>query len=570
MAGFMGLRATHALCDATSAVTVGTLGMSSMRFELVALIVVALMLFGARHGRSNTLFLSCERRLHSAFAPFAVGALSFGAVWWVWGSLTPPPLVSDEVSYLLQAKLFVSGRWSAPAPPLPEFFEQEHVLLLPRWASKYPPGHAIMVAPGVLLGMPALVPLLLTAITGELIFLLARRISNGWVAILTWLLWLSTSGNLIYRASYFSEVTTGALWVGGWWATLQWFRTPRLRWLVILAAFVGWGAITRPLTMLAFAFPVGSVVLWRLWRSRRLLDVLAPLATVMTILAIIPLWSSRITGDWRQTPLGIYTRSYMPWDVPGFGVNEVPGTRAAPPDARQKWDGFMARHRDHQLANLPKIATERLAGLVDELFGGWRRWLLPAALAGIFALNAAGWVGVACGLTLFLAYLAYAHPPGWVVYYMELFPIPAFLVALGLWKIAAFMAERVRPDPQAVTMPSARAHVALLFLLPLFASFTLIDTVVAHDWWERRAAHRRHFDRRIASITASRAVVFVRHDPSHSFFTGHVENHADLDGARVWLAHDRGAENRALHQVDPERVAYLYIESDQSLERMAW
>ncbi len=266
--------------------------MSPVHFELVAFVVVAVMLFGARHGRRTAILGSSERFLNGPFAPIAAGVLSLISVWWVWGSLAPPPLISDELSYLLQARLFASGQWSAPSPPLPEFFEQEHVLLVPRLASKYPPGHALVLTPGVLVGLPALMPLVFTAVTGALVFFLARQLSNGWVAAMAWLLWISASGNLIYRASYFSEVTTGALWVGGWWATLHWFRSPRPWLLIALAAIVGWGAITRPLTMLAFAIPVAIAILWRIGQVRRWGDVVAPLAMVLAVWCIIPLWSS--------------------------------------------------------------------------------------------------------------------------------------------------------------------------------------------------------------------------------------------------------------------------------------
>jgi hypothetical protein len=162
----------------------------------------------------------------------------------------------------------------------------------------------------------------------------------------------------------------------------------------------------------------------------------------------------------------------------------------------------------------------------------------------------------------------YAHPPSWVVYYMEVFPIPAFLVALGLWKVAMLLSERVRPHAKAAALPSTRASVGVLFVLPLLASFALIDTVVARSWWERRAAHKRQFVRLIAGIPDSQAVVFVRHSPSHSFLTSHVENDSDLGRAHTWLVHDLGEQNAILRQVVPDRSAYFYDEDNATLERI--
>lgn len=542
--------------------------MSPMRIEYAAFVVGGLLLFGTRYGRGGRMLLAVERWLNSSLAGVMVGVLTVAAVWWVWGSLSPAPVVSDEISYLLQAKLFASGRWSAPSPPLPEFFEQQLVLLVPRTASKYPPGGALMLTPGVLLGVPAFVPLLLNGLSALLIFQVVRKVSNGWVAILTWLLWLSSSGNLIYRASYFSEVTTSALWLSAWYATLRFFETTQQRWLVVLAALVGLGAITRPLTMLAFAVPVGYAVLSRIWRTGRWTIIFAPLATVLCILAIIPVWSERVTGNWRQTPLALYTEAYMPWDVPGFGLRRVPATRESPPEAREIFDGFMARHEDHQFASLPRIAQQRMRALSEASMGGWRSWLMPAAVAGLVSLNAAGLLSVACAVMLFMAYLFYAHAPEWVVYYLEAFPILAFLVALGLWSTTSFLAARLPRHRGAASDAAIRIRVSLLSVLPLFGVFALFDTIGARHWRERRTAHAREFQSVIATIPDNRAIVFVRHSPYHVHYTGHVANYAELESARVWLVHDRGPLNRLLREVAPERSSYLYDESSKSLARI--
>ena len=130
------------------------------------------------------------------------------------GTLHPIPVIADEAAYLLQAQIFAHGHWTAPSPPLPEFFEQFEVLVTPAVASKYFPGESLMLTPGIWLGLPALVPVLLTGLTGALIFALARRIAGTWVAVLTWLTWISAFATLYSRAVvYMSETTTAAAWV---------------------------------------------------------------------------------------------------------------------------------------------------------------------------------------------------------------------------------------------------------------------------------------------------------------------------------------------------------------------
>ena len=59
-------------------------------------------------------------------------------------------------------------------PPLPEFFESAHILVVPRFAAKYLPGHAAVLAPFLALGAPWLAPCLLLGLAAALIFLAAR------------------------------------------------------------------------------------------------------------------------------------------------------------------------------------------------------------------------------------------------------------------------------------------------------------------------------------------------------------------------------------------------------------
>src|SRR3954468_24667446 len=87
----------------------------------------------------------------------------------------PSPRILDEFVYLFQAKTLASGRLSYPSPPLPEFFEAAHILVVPRFAAKYLPGHAAILAPFQAVGVPWLAPCLLLGVTAALLFLAARE-----------------------------------------------------------------------------------------------------------------------------------------------------------------------------------------------------------------------------------------------------------------------------------------------------------------------------------------------------------------------------------------------------------
>jgi hypothetical protein len=67
----------------------------------------------------------------------------------------PDPYIQDEFSYVLQADTFAHGRVTNPSPALPEFFESGQILVRPSYASKYPPGHSLVMSIGQrLLGNP--------------------------------------------------------------------------------------------------------------------------------------------------------------------------------------------------------------------------------------------------------------------------------------------------------------------------------------------------------------------------------------------------------------------------------
>src|SRR5687768_12391603 len=82
------------------------------------------------------------------FGHLGAAFVSVVVIWWVWGSIEPLPVVHDESSYVTQAEIFSRFRWTAQTPTFPEFFEQPHVLVVPAVASKYPPGHALLLAIG--------------------------------------------------------------------------------------------------------------------------------------------------------------------------------------------------------------------------------------------------------------------------------------------------------------------------------------------------------------------------------------------------------------------------------------
>jgi Dolichyl-phosphate-mannose-protein mannosyltransferase len=508
-----------------------------------------------------------RRLFASRLAPLFFGCLTALEMGYVWGMPFPVAVVHDEAAYLFQAKSFAAGRWAASPPPLPEFFEQFHVLVTPVFAAKYLPGHSLVLAPGVRLGVPALVPLALAGAAGGLLFLLARRLANPWVALLTWMIWTTTPANLRFLPSYLSEVTTTALWLLGWWALERWTATGRGSWLGLLSLCAGWGLITRPLTAVAFALPAGilalrTVIARRAWRQ--LLPALLPGAAT---LLIVPIWNARTIGSAWVSPLAVYTRDYLPYDRLGFGLDDTSPLRRLPADFRGDFDRqFRDVHASHTLARLPETFVRRLAGIAGFVWNDWRAVLLACTLLGFLYLPRPGWVAVGSAALLFLLYLAYAHPAEWIVYYLESFSVLAFLAGLGLWGVISIVLVRPRPPRREVArLDSDRVALVALLLVLVAASPLRSEVARARTKHFRLAAYQLYFRELVATIPEPRAVVFVRYGRNHDPHRSLIANEPDLGRAKTWIVYDRGKENTRLMSLAPDRVAYLFDDTTRTL-----
>ena len=476
----------------------------------------------------------------------AVAIASVAIIWWVWDQRDPVAVIHDEASYLLQADIFASGRWTAPSPALPEFFEQPHVQVVPSVASKYPPGHALLLAIGARLGWHALVPLLLTAITAALLFLLAMRIATPWTALFTWAVWIFSPMVLRFQPSYLSELTTTPLVLGSWLALLKWREDRRPGWLLLLAGLVGWGAITRPLTMLVFAIPIGIVVIRDVVRAKRWRDFGWAVAVGMGVLAILPVWSQQTTGDWRVSPVEKYRLDYLPYDRIGFDADTTPPRRRATMSRVlvETYDYFLEAKKEQTLDTLPMTAWRRAIAIMTGIFQGGRLPLLVLAVIGLIVMPASVRFAVASALLLFVAHLPYAHWPGWTVYYLETAPVAALVTALGLARVGTlYMKHRV---------PA--------LVLPATAAVLLVGALGARHWRnEHRGPNGGQLHRQLAQIVRTLpqpGIIFVRYSPRVMHNPAIVRNYAFPDSAPMWIVHDLGAENDSLLRVAPGRVSH--------------
>jgi hypothetical protein len=485
--------------------------------------------------------------------PWLAGLVAVVVTLVTWGGLNPVGVYHDETAYLLQATLLAHGHFVGGVPPIPEFFEQFHVLFTPGVTAKYPPGFALAMVPGIWLGAPALVPLLLTGLTAGLGYALARRVAGAPVAFLAVMIWLVSPGNLRFRAGYFSELLTSLLWIAGWWALLRWRDSGRPAWLYALAAAVGAAAITRPLSALVLAIPVGFVVLREVWRRRAWPALGGALAIGTGIVLLLPLQNRLTTGSWRTSPYEAYTTAYLPFDRLGFGLDSTPPTRELPGDMQALTRFFTPLHVGHTAAQLPATAATRVRAMLRDVGGFTALVAAILVVAGLLAATAEVCLAATTVGLLILAHLPYAHFPVWTIYYLEAYPVVALLMALGVARAgrAGLLGSGTEVAARRDLVVMA-AGITLVLLLPVRA-------FAARQTHQRLSAGQDYF-RALVEELPGPSIVFVRYGPRHVMHYSLIENPADYALAKAWTVYDRGDDNARLRLLAPNRTAYLYDE----------
>jgi hypothetical protein len=258
------------------------------------------------------------RILRNAAAPVLVALVAVGACalqWAVYG--LPVPAVHDEFSYLLAADTFARGRCTNPTPPLWEHFETLQELMVPTYASKYPPGQGLFLATGQVLVHPIVGVWLgvgLACAAGS--WMLRAFVPRGW-ALGGGLLMASRLGLGKWGWNYWGGSVAfagGALFIGGWLRSL---RKPRAGPAAAMAIGLSLLAVTRPYEGLLLCVPVGLATLFRLVRSPRtrvffsLRRTFVPALAVLAPVALaLGYYNYRVTGNALRMPYAEYSAQY--------------------------------------------------------------------------------------------------------------------------------------------------------------------------------------------------------------------------------------------------------------------
>lgn len=174
------------------------------------------------------------------------------------------PLLVDSVVQLFQAQIFASGHITAPAPAAEGFVATQHMLVQDgRWFAQYPPGHALLLAAGILAGIPWLVPVLLSLGTA---WFLSRFAAETWdertgralLMLIPFVPFFWVMG-----ASFMNHVSSLFFVSGFLLAFRRWEVGGHAGWALAAGLAIGAAGLSRPLTAVAVSvvfLPLGLVM----------------------------------------------------------------------------------------------------------------------------------------------------------------------------------------------------------------------------------------------------------------------------------------------------------------------
>ncbi|HEX4794829.1 MAG TPA: glycosyltransferase family 39 protein [Humisphaera sp.] len=521
------------------------------------------------------------------------------------------PRLHDECSYMIGAHILAKGKLWLPQHELADFFESFHILTRPAYTSIYFPGTALLNAPGVWLKLPTwTIPVVLAGLATALAYRIAAELIDGLAGLLVALMILATPQFRIASTDVLSEVPAMVLGLATIWAWLHWHRQMNRGWAIMIGAFAGWAAITRPVDAMVFALPVGVAMVLRLIRREGphapsssgtpgegwgggCVEGLSPARTapsltlprntgggnqgrapgvswlitgVMVLIGAAPflaiqlIFNLGVTGKPLVSPYVLYLRESQPGST--FGTGAVQGNATPQSTLPQKQVYY------RWLLTMDQAQRERgRLGTIIERLDRTARFTLPNLLLLIllpigivFWRSKGAWAALAV-LPLFIA--LYALNPFFLPrYVIPLTGIVAIYVAMGGRALGAAFPGRDGFAIVSVTLSIFFLSVAALPEVAPDAHDSAPQTPILDD-----------VQKLLAGIHEP-AVVLFRFSPDSYVHEEPVYNWnvAWPDDAPIVRAHDLGARDGEIlayyAKRQPQRAFYLFDRADGKLTRL--
>jgi hypothetical protein len=472
----------------------------------------------------------------------------------------PAPSIHDELSYLLAADTFASGRLTNPPHPLWRHFETIQVLQQPTYQSRYPPGQGLALALGRVATGYFIVGAWLSAAAASaaLCWALAAWMPARW-ALFGSLLPIVRFGSLGVWDSIYYAYWTATYWGGSltllgaalaFGAAPRLWRAARARDAALFAAGLSVLAVTRPYEGLVLAVPLCLICAAGIWKAREWSALGAAAAVLLLAGAGLAHYNRRVTGSPLVFPYLVYGQQY---DVArNFKLQPLRAEPAYRIESMRRYHtGYMMEGYRAQQENLGLDRYEtRLLG----------RFYLGLVLAPVFLLGLAwesGWRTLSAAL---LALGIGSHMFTGIEtlqphYFAPFTPALLLLTVQGLRRLKVLGRNRKRAGLAAAQAVIFVCGASFVFAAGLRA-FVLERRP---NLGERRAAIAAQLD-----SAGGVHVVFVRYAGDHDINAEWVYNGADIDSSPVVWAQDLSeAENRQLIGYFPDRRAWVVFPDEK-------
>jgi len=208
------------------------------------------------------------------------------------------PHLVDSVIQLFQAKAFAVGQVVLEAPEHYGFFMTQHMLVRDGlWSSQYPPGHSLLLAIGVLCGVPWVIPILLSLGTIVLVYTITRSIYDETTAGVAVILISISPFFLFLGASFMNHVSSLFFIALFLYCYLRWEESGLVKWSFTSGAAIGLAFMVRPYTAFAVGVVFAVYSLGRLRNGGKGVEYLAGVAGFLMGSAGYFFYNLASTGD---------------------------------------------------------------------------------------------------------------------------------------------------------------------------------------------------------------------------------------------------------------------------------
>jgi hypothetical protein len=480
------------------------------------------------------------------------------------------PKWQDEMSYIIQFRMLAEGKLWMPRHELAGFFDSFQLIVDPVYASMYFPGAALLYTPAHFLGLPFwFMSVVMSGVSVALLYLITTELIDGVAGALSVVMIL---GMFMFRKLSLmigGHPPTLVLELAFIYSFLRWREHHSIGWALAMGALAGWCGTTRPLDAVVVALPVGTVMIFDLWKcaARQWMATIGCIvAAALPFLAIQIVFNVGVTGKWYRTPFELYADRDYPGTRLGFHQFDPDLRPASTLPQKQKFHDewtipAIQKHRPERIVEnwLGQSVSQpgRLQGVLqDGMPNRMMMALLPAGLLGLTTRKRlAVWLALPCFIVLFSFYT---------------FFLPHYMIivapAIILWVL---LGARVIEN----AFPRLRASLAIfltLFIVILSTTETAeLNRLVADETFNPPGYVS--IDQKLADLPRHSVVLF-RFDPANN--NPHEEPVYNIDSAwpddaLLIRAHDLAARNIEIFRYyaakQPDRLFFIYDRADDSI-----